>query len=86
MLDSGPAHEDACSHDILVVPRLAPKPDDWGPEIDRAGYVFLDLAKSYKPPQDLVKFLERSEKNARPIIYIGFGSIFGIKDPEPSDG
>lgn len=65
----------------LWSPGLVPKPADWGPEIDIAGYVFLDLAKSYKPSDDLVKFLKRSEEDTRPIIYIGFGSISGIKDP-----
>lgn len=64
----------------LWSPGLVPKPEDWGPEVDIAGYVFLDLAKSYKPPDDLVKFLERTEADTRPIIYIGFGSISGIKD------
>jgi len=64
----------------LWSPGLVPKPEDWGPEVDVSGYVFLDLAKSYKPPDDLVKFLERNEKDTRPIIYIGFGSISGIKD------
>lgn len=64
----------------LWSPALVPKPEDWGPEIDIAGYVFLDLAKSYKPPEDLVKFLERPKDDPRPIIYIGFGSIAGIKD------
>ncbi|KIX97250.1 uncharacterized protein Z520_06702 [Fonsecaea multimorphosa CBS 102226] len=63
----------------LWSPGLVPKPRDWGPEIDIAGYVFLDLATSYKPPEDLAKFLERSD--ARPIVYIGFGSISGISDP-----
>ena len=65
----------------LWSPGLVPKPEDWGPEIDIAGYVFLDLAKSYKPPKDLVNFLKRSENDKRPIIYIGFGSIAGIADP-----
>lgn len=64
----------------LWSPGLVPKPEHWGPEVDVAGYVFLDLAESYKPPDNLVKFLERSEKDTRPIIYIGFGSISGIKD------
>ncbi|KIW26068.1 uncharacterized protein PV07_09196 [Cladophialophora immunda] len=63
----------------LWSPGLVPKPRDWGPEIDIAGYVFLDLATSYNPPEDLTKFLERSDK--RPIVYIGFGSISGISDP-----
>lgn len=66
----------------LWSPGLVPKPEDWGPEIDIAGYVFLDLAKSYNPPDDLVKFLQRSETDSRPIIYIGFGSISGIEDPK----
>ncbi|KAJ9657427.1 hypothetical protein H2198_004302 [Neophaeococcomyces mojaviensis] len=64
----------------LWSPGLVPKPEDWGPEIDIAGYVFLDLAKTYKPPEDLVKFLKRTEADTRPIIYVGFGSISGIKD------
>lgn len=64
----------------LWSPGLVPKPEDWGPEIDIAGYVFLDLAKSYKPPSELVEFLKRSEEDTRPIVYIGFGSISGIED------
>ncbi|EXJ70928.1 uncharacterized protein A1O5_05920 [Cladophialophora psammophila CBS 110553] len=63
----------------LWSPGLVPKPRDWGPEIDIAGYVFLDLAASYNPPEDLTKFLDRSDE--RPIVYIGFGSISGISDP-----
>ncbi|OAP55956.1 hypothetical protein AYL99_10108 [Fonsecaea erecta] len=63
----------------LWSPGLVPKPRDWGAEIDIAGYVFLDLATSYNPPEDLAKFLERSDD--RPIVYIGFGSISGISDP-----
>ncbi|EXJ90861.1 hypothetical protein A1O1_03966 [Capronia coronata CBS 617.96] len=63
----------------LWSPGLVPKPRDWGPEVDIAGYVFLDLASSFKPPEDLSKFLERSDD--RPIVYIGFGSISGIDDP-----
>jgi len=58
-------------------PSLVPKPADWGKEIDIAGYVFLDLASSFKPPDDLSKFLEAGE----PPIYIGFGSIV-IDDPD----
>ncbi|KAG9233029.1 hypothetical protein BJ875DRAFT_465217 [Amylocarpus encephaloides] len=55
----------------LWSPGLISKPADWGPEIDIAGFVFLDLASSFEPPQDLVKFL----KAGPPPIYIGFGSI-----------
>jgi hypothetical protein len=58
-------------------PGLVPKPEDWGPEIDICGFVFLELASSFKPPQALVDFL-----NAGPApIYIGFGSIV-VDDPD----
>lgn len=55
----------------LWSPGLVPKPADWGEEIDVAGFVFLDLASSFKPPQDLEDFLNAGEMP----IYIGFGSI-----------
>ncbi|KAJ4304513.1 hypothetical protein N0V90_000039 [Kalmusia sp. IMI 367209] len=58
-------------------PGLVPKPKDWGPEIDIAGFVFLDLASSFKPPGDLTKFLDSGE----PPVYIGFGSIV-VDDPD----
>lgn len=58
-------------HTYMWSPGLIPKPMDWGPEIDIAGFVFLDLATSFKPPEDLVKFLNAGE----PPVYIGFGSI-----------
>ena len=61
----------------LWSPGLVPKPEDWGEEIEVTGFVFLDLASSYTPPDDLVKFLEAGE----PPIYIGFGSIV-VDDPE----
>jgi hypothetical protein len=58
-------------------PGLVPKPPDWGPEIDIAGFVFLDLASSFKPPESLAKFLDCGE----PPVYIGFGSIV-VDDPD----
>lgn len=61
----------------LWSPGLVPKPPDWGPEIDVAGFVFLDLAKSFTPPEELVKFLEAGP----PPVYIGFGSIV-VDDPD----
>lgn len=61
----------------LWSPGLVPKPSDWGPEIDIAGFVFLDLASSFEPPKELVKFLDDGE----PPIYIGFGSIV-VDDPD----
>ena len=61
----------------LWSPGLVPKPKDWGPEIDIAGFVFLDLASSFKPPEGLTKFLDAGE----PPVYIGFGSIV-VDDPD----
>ena len=58
-------------------PSLVPKPKDWGPEIDLAGFVFLDLASDFRPPQDLQDFLNAGE----PPVYIGFGSIV-VDDPD----
>ncbi|CAG8973118.1 hypothetical protein HYALB_00007595, partial [Hymenoscyphus albidus] len=61
----------------LWSPGLIPKPPDWGSEIDIAGFVFLDLASKFEPPEDLVKFLDAGE----PPVYIGFGSIV-VDDPD----
>lgn len=61
----------------LWSPSLVPKPKDWGPEIDIAGFVFLDLASSFKPPEELTKFLDAGD----PPVYIGFGSIV-VDDPD----
>ncbi|KAL9234889.1 hypothetical protein vseg_009705 [Gypsophila vaccaria] len=58
-------------------PHLVPKPKDWGPKIDVVGFCFLDLASNYKPPQDLVEWLEKGQKP----IYIGFGSL-PVQEPE----
>ena len=63
----------------LFSPGLVPKPDDWGSHVDIAGFVFLDLASSFKPDHELSSFLEK--KDDRQLIYIGFGSISGIRDP-----
>ncbi len=62
----------------LWSPGLVEKPADWGPEINIAGFVFLDLASAYQPPEELVRFLEGGEEP----IYIGFGSISGVEDPD----
>lgn len=61
----------------LWSPGLVPKPSDWGPEINISGFVFLDLASDFKPPQDLQQFLDQGDKP----LYIGFGSIV-LDDPE----
>ncbi|ROW12378.1 hypothetical protein VMCG_00093 [Cytospora schulzeri] len=55
----------------LWSPSLVPKPLDWGDEIDVSGFVFLELASSFTPPDSLAEFLASGEEP----IYIGFGSI-----------
>ncbi|KAI0128672.1 hypothetical protein BJ170DRAFT_340797 [Xylariales sp. AK1849] len=55
----------------LWSPGIVPKPEDWGDEIDISGFVFLDLASAFKPPQELSEFLDGGDAP----IYIGFGSI-----------
>lgn len=57
-------------------PSLLPKPDDWKSHIDVCGFSFLPPDNKYKPPADLVRFLEVGP----PPIYIGFGSIV-VDDP-----
>ena len=64
-------------HTYMWSPGLVPKPHDWGPEIDLAGFVFLDLASSFQPPKDLVEFIEAGDAP----VYIGFGSIV-VDDPD----
>ncbi|KKY16163.1 putative udp- transferase [Diplodia seriata] len=61
----------------LWSPTLVPKPSDWGPEINIAGFTFLDLASSFTPPDALVQFLDAGP----PPVYIGFGSIV-VDDPD----
>ncbi|KAK2813796.1 hypothetical protein FQN50_000196 [Emmonsiellopsis sp. PD_5] len=58
-------------------PSLIPKPPDWGPHIDIAGFFFLPLASNYTPPDDLATFLAAGP----PPVYIGFGSIV-LDDPD----
>ena len=58
-------------------PGIIPKPKDWGAEIDVTGFVFLDLASNFTPPDDLKEFLD----NGEPPVYIGFGSIV-VDDPD----
>ena len=59
---------------LLTLPRssaLIPKPPDWGPYINITGFSFLSASTSYKPPDDLMEFLNAGP----PPVYIGFGSI-----------
>ncbi|KYK61757.1 UDP-glucose,sterol transferase [Drechmeria coniospora] len=67
----GAAYRMHVPYTYLWSPALVPKPSDWSDEIDVSGFVFLDLAASFKPPADLEEFLAAGDKP----IYIGFGSI-----------
>lgn len=58
-------------------PALIPKPHDWGDHIDITGFVFLDLASNFTPPDALARFLANGDKP----VYIGFGSIV-VDDPD----
>jgi sterol 3beta-glucosyltransferase len=58
-------------------PSLVPRPSDWGLHAHVTGYCFLDRAPGWRPPPDLVNFVE----NGSPPIYVGFGSMTG-RDPE----
>lgn len=52
-------------------PEVIPKPPDWGEDIHVTGYWFLEAVSSWRPPVDLVDFLEAGS----PPVYIGFGSV-----------
>ncbi|CAE6526293.1 unnamed protein product [Rhizoctonia solani] len=54
-----------------ISPTIIPKPVDWMSNIDVTGYCFLNLAKGYDPPRELIEFIEAGE----PPVYIGFGSV-----------
>ncbi|KAI9753342.1 MAG: hypothetical protein M4579_005200 [Chaenotheca gracillima] len=73
----GQLYRQKVPHTYLWSPGLVPKPPDWGPEIDIAGFVFLDLGSTFEPPDSLVKFLDAGP----PPVYIGFGSIV-LDDPD----
>jgi sterol 3beta-glucosyltransferase len=52
-------------------PSVVPCPADWDELIKVTGYWFLDPPTQWKPPTDLVDFLQAGP----PPVYIGFGSI-----------
>lgn len=55
---------------------VLPVPDDWQTHHHVTGYWFLDPDAEWRPPADLIDFLEAGE----PPIYIGFGSM-GNRNP-----
>lgn len=59
-----------------ISPSMFPPSVDFPEWVKVTGYWFLDEGdSSYKPPQELVDFIDGAEKNKQKIVYIGFGSI-----------
>jgi sterol 3beta-glucosyltransferase len=50
---------------------LLPRPSDWGDWLHVSGHWFLDEQSEWRPPDDLVRFLEAG----KPPVYVGFGSM-----------
>ena len=59
-------------------PRVVPIPSDWPDCIHVTGFWFLDPDTNWRPPADLVAFLEAG----KPPLYIGFGSMGSSKQAE----
>ncbi|NTW29119.1 MAG: glycosyltransferase family 1 protein [Coriobacteriia bacterium] len=56
---------------------VIPVPHDWPPQNHVTGYWFLEPSLEWRPPTELVAFLEAGP----PPVYVGFGSM-GSKNPE----
>lgn len=53
------------------------KPADWSEDIHLTGYWFLEPPDDWRPPEELLAFLE----SGPPPVYVGFGSM-SSRDPE----
>lgn len=62
-------------------PSVIPQPSDWNNHTHVTGYWFLDSASDWKPPSELIKFLESGSTP----FYIGFGSMGNRKPEETVD-
>ncbi|KAH8601371.1 hypothetical protein B0O99DRAFT_648725 [Bisporella sp. PMI_857] len=74
---SGQLYRLKVPYTYLWSPGLVPKPKDCGPEIDIAGFVFLDLASTFEPPAQLAKFLEAGDPTSgvRALASKGWGGL-----------
>lgn len=52
-------------------PSILPRPVDWDESQHVTGYWFLEVLAAWRPPQDLLRFLE----SGPPPVYVGFGSM-----------
>ncbi|WP_437729978.1 glycosyltransferase [Sorangium sp. So ce1335] len=64
-----PADEPTTLH--AYSPSVLPKPGDWPTHFHVTGFLFLDAALSWTPPESLSRFLEAGP----PPVSIGFGSM-----------
>ncbi len=62
-------------------PQVVSPPRDWDASLHVTGYWFLDSPAGWKPPMDLMNFLQ----SGPPPIYIGFGSMSSSKPEETAD-
>jgi sterol 3beta-glucosyltransferase len=62
-------------------PQVLPPPKDWDDFIHVTGYWFLEPRAGWKPPIDLVNFLQ----SGPPPVYIGFGSMVNSKPEETAN-
>ena len=62
-------------------PQVIPSPSDWGNHIHVTGYWLLEPPVSWKPPVDLVEFLQSGPAP----VYVGFGSMVNSRPEETTD-
>ncbi|MEU5582579.1 glycosyltransferase [Streptomyces huasconensis] len=60
----------------IFSPHVIPPADDWPDTVHTAGFWHLPPAPGWRPPDDLVRFLEAGEKP----VFVGFGSTLS---PDP---
>lgn len=58
-----------------VSPTIFPPSVDFNEWVKVTGYWFLDEKLDYKPPQELVDFIQKARALKKKLVYIGFGSI-----------
>ncbi|MEV3903840.1 glycosyltransferase [Mycobacterium sp. NPDC050551] len=62
-------------------PHVVPRPRDWRPGLDVTGYWWPVEARGWRPPAELVEFLEAGP----PPVYVGFGSTATAHGEELSE-
>ncbi len=60
---------------------VVPKPPDWGEQVHITGYWFLDSPPDWRPPQDLLDFLD----SGPPPVSVGFGSTINHNPEEVTE-